>query len=78
MNSPIHNLASREAQVVQCVSDAKRGPLSLEELAADLDEVEPTDLEIIDALVFEFPLTRTQAIERLRRFDFAAFPRVPA
>jgi hypothetical protein len=49
--------------------------LSLEELADAIDEIEPTDLEIIDALVSEFPLTRAQALERLRRFDFAAFPR---
>lgn len=53
--------------------------LSLEELAANLGEtestdLEPTDFELIDGYIEHFGGTRAQAVERLRRFDFAAFP----
>ena len=49
--------------------------LSLEELAdASQSSVEPDDIEIIDIYVEEFGGTRAQAVVRLRRFDFAAFP----
>ncbi len=49
-----------------------RGPLSLEELAADAgtDDLEPTDLELLDVLVETFGLTLGQIIDRLAGMDF--------
>lgn len=46
--------------------------LSLEELALDLVGTEPTDIELLDALVEYFDLTREEMVRRMSRVDFAA------
>lgn len=73
MNSPQPNLQRLQAA-------AQRNPgapriQSLEELADESQpDVEPTDQEIIDGFIENFGGTRAQAVSRLRRFDFNAFP----
>ncbi|RSZ60008.1 hypothetical protein HF313_14935 [Massilia atriviolacea] len=46
--------------------------LSLAELADDVSDAEPTDVEIVDVLVESFDMTRGQAIDRLNHIDTVA------
>jgi hypothetical protein len=43
--------------------------------AADVFSDEPTDIEIVDALVEVFDLTHNEMIDRLQGLDFAALRR---
>ncbi|UOD28746.1 hypothetical protein INH39_25395 [Massilia violaceinigra] len=52
-------------------ADAPRA-LSLAELADDLGDAEPTDVEIVDVLVETFGMTHGQAIDRLNHIDTVA------
>lgn len=60
MNIPMHNMGAR----------------SLEELAADIDDLDPTDAEILDVVMETFGLPREAALQRLTGLDLDAL-RVP-
>lgn len=47
-------------------------PRFLPDLADDINEIEPNDVEIADCLVESFGMTYAQAADRLKRIDFAA------
>ncbi len=43
---------------------------TLKQLAADLDEDEQSDADIIDCMVERFTMTRAEAVKRLARVNF--------
>lgn len=69
------NLAQANSMVAEFLHDAMRPQYPHLVEAAEVFGKEPTDLQLLDALVEAFPMPAVEMIERLICFDFVALRR---
>lgn len=69
------NLAHANDMVGQFLADARQPEYPRLVDAADIFGKEPTDQQLLDALVEAFPMDAVEMIERLICFDFVALRR---
>lgn len=69
------NLAHANSMVAEFLHDAKQPKYPHLVDAAEVFGKEPTDLQLLDALVEAFPMDAYEMIERLICFDFVALRR---
>lgn len=66
-----HLADGRERAHDEQIAGLPAGALSVAALDT-VSDIEPTDDEILDAMIEAFGMDRAQSVERLSRFDFAA------